>query len=90
MVKRKQDQLYLPLLHTFWVELGENETYKNTSKEEMVAWINKLRENHINEWIVVVIDPTDGKKMNKSKLLPRTTIVDKVKSDFPAGIKKGP
>lgn len=88
-VQKKQDQLYLPLLHTFWVELGENDTYKNTTKENMVAWINKLRENHINEWLIVVLEPTDGKKLNKSKLLPRTSVIDKVKSDFPAGIKKG-
>lgn len=83
----KENLLRLPLLHTFWIEMGEQDTYKNTNRDELCSWINKLRENNVNEWLVVVLEPSD-RKLNKSKLLStRTSAVDKVKADFPPNVK---
>lgn len=53
----------------------------------MVSWINKLVEHGIRDWLVVVVDNSEKKKSNKSKLLLRTTVMDKVRADFPSSIK---
>ena len=84
----KQNLLRLPLLHTFWVELNENDGYKNTTRDDLCNWINRLTQQHINEWLVIVLEPND-KKLNKSaKLLStRTSPVDKVRADFPPNVK---
>lgn len=34
----------------------------------------------INDWLIVVVENFDGKRANK--LLPRTTVLDKIRADF--------
>lgn len=34
----------------------------------------------INDWLIVVVENFDGKRTNK--LLPRTTVLDKIRADF--------
>ncbi|RWS29676.1 trafficking protein particle complex subunit 10-like protein, partial [Leptotrombidium deliense] len=76
-----------PLLHTFWMDCCDVDVYKTSIRDEMLAWINKLQKHSVNDWVVVVMESSDSKKGNKTKLLSRTSVVDKVKADFPQGLK---
>lgn len=39
-----------------------------------------MNKNNIIDWVIVVVETYDLRKHNK--LLPRTTVFDKIKSDF--------
>lgn len=54
--------------------------YKATVREEIEAWLKILGENNIQDWMIVLVETYDIKKTNK--LLPRTTVLDKIRSDF--------
>lgn len=58
--------------------------YKQTVKENISTWLAKLKAKKIYDWLIVVVDHSENRKANKTKLLPRTTVLDKVKSDFPS------
>ncbi|XP_022242094.1 trafficking protein particle complex subunit 10-like [Limulus polyphemus] len=73
-----------PLLHTYWTECSNLESYKSTSREEINAWFSYLKLKNVHDWMIVVVDHADIRKANKAKLLPRTTVLDKVKNDFPS------
>ncbi|XP_074599776.1 SIDL trafficking protein particle complex subunit 10 isoform X2 [Brevipalpus obovatus] len=75
------------LLHTYWFECSDIDSYKSKIREDVISWINKLREYEIWDWLVVIVDSNDRKKSNKAKLLTRTTVADKVRSDFPSSVK---
>lgn len=56
------------------------DSYKAYAKEEILNWLALLRKCGIaNDWLVVVVECADSKKTNK--LLPRTSVLDKVKTD---------
>jgi hypothetical protein len=54
--------------------------YKATVREEIEAWLKILGEHNIQDWMIVLVETYDIKKTNK--LLPRTTVLDKIRSDF--------
>lgn len=56
------------------------ETYKSSVRDSVQAWVTELRQHTINDWMVVVVGAPDAKKTNK--LLPRTSVLDKMKADF--------
>lgn len=56
------------------------DTYKQTTREELVEWTSALKRKNIPDWLIVVVS-TDESKL-KSKLLPRSSVFDKIKSDF--------
>ena len=62
------------------VYLQDLETYKGSVRENVQAWLAELRQHGITDWMVVVVGAPDAKKTNK--LLPRTTVLDKMKADF--------
>lgn len=72
-----------PLLYTFWTDCSDVDLYKNTTKDEINSWVSKLRDKGINDWFIVHIDNSDTRKGNKSKLLPRSSVLDKIRNDFP-------
>ncbi|KAA0185738.1 hypothetical protein HAZT_HAZT006367 [Hyalella azteca] len=72
--------LQLPVLYTYWTDCTDIETYKTSLREKVQKWVGELRERGINDWMVVVVGAPDARKPNK--LLPRTTVLDKMKTDF--------
>ena len=49
-------------------------------KDSIGAWFNQLKLMEFQDWLVILVENSDSRKANK--LLPRTTVLDKVKSDF--------
>lgn len=68
--------------HTYWTDCSDIETYKHTVREDINLWMNKLKSKNIHDWLIIIVDYSDSKRSNK-KLLPRTTVLDKIKNDFP-------
>jgi hypothetical protein len=56
------------------------DVYKTTVREEIEAWLKTLGHYNIQDWMIVLVETYDVKKTNK--LLPRTTVLDKIRSDF--------
>lgn len=54
--------------------------YKATVKDDIELWLKELSSRDINDWLIVVVENYDGKRTNK--LLPRTTVLDKIRTDF--------
>lgn len=59
--------------------------YKSGVRDDIEVWLKELQSRDIGDWLIVVVENYDGKRANK--LLPRTTVLDKVKADF--GTKQG-
>jgi trafficking protein particle complex subunit 10 len=50
--------------------------------------MNKLRDHGITDWFIIHVDNSETRKgINKTKLLPRTSVLDKIKNDFPSTSK---
>lgn len=56
------------------------DVYKSSLKEDIENWLKELNSLEINDWLIVVVENFDGKRTNK--LLPRTTVLDKIRADF--------
>ncbi|CAL4132055.1 unnamed protein product, partial [Meganyctiphanes norvegica] len=69
-----------PIFHTYWTHCLDVEAYKSGTRESLTAWFTQLRQYGITDWMVVLVETPDTRKGNK--LLPRTTVLDKIKSDF--------
>ena len=55
--------------------------YKATVKDDLTNWQNVLKAYSSVDWLIVVVE-NDAKKKNKTNILPRTSIVDKIRNDF--------
>uniref|UniRef100_A0AAY4BYE3 Trafficking protein particle complex subunit 10 n=1 Tax=Denticeps clupeoides TaxID=299321 RepID=A0AAY4BYE3_9TELE len=73
--------LTFPFLHIYWTDCCDTEVYKASVKDDMLRWQSTLRHHGTQDWLIVVVE-TDGKKKNKTNLLPRTSIMDKIRNDF--------
>ncbi|KAL1131835.1 hypothetical protein AAG570_011446 [Ranatra chinensis] len=80
--KLRRPLIETPVLHTFWTQCSDVETYKNTVRDDIDAWMKVLLEANISDWMIVLVETYDFRKTNK--LLPRTTVLDKIRSDFGA------
>lgn len=49
-------------------------------RDEIDKWMNEMNKHNIIDWVIIVVETYDLRKHNK--LLPRTTVFDKIKSDF--------
>ncbi|XP_034042222.1 trafficking protein particle complex subunit 10 [Thalassophryne amazonica] len=74
--------LTFPFLHIYWTDCCDTETYKSSVKEDMIRWQNSLRAHGSADWVIIVVETNDTKKKNKTNILPRSSIVDKIRSDF--------
>ncbi|MEQ2311533.1 Trafficking protein particle complex subunit 10 [Ameca splendens] len=74
--------LTFPFLHIYWTDCCDTETYKSSVKEDMMRWQNTLRSHSSADWVIIVVETNDTKKKNKTNILPRSSIVDKIRSDF--------
>ncbi|XP_053396902.1 trafficking protein particle complex subunit 10-like isoform X2 [Mercenaria mercenaria] len=75
-VKTLVSRLYF---HIFWTDC-DLETYKQKIKEEINDWCAALKAKNIPDWLIVVFNSDENK--GKTKLLPRSSVYDKIKSDF--------
>lgn len=48
----------------------------------MMRWQNSLRAHGSVDWVIVIVESNDSKKKNKANILPRSSILDKIRSDF--------
>ncbi|XP_050448380.1 trafficking protein particle complex subunit 10 [Cataglyphis hispanica] len=71
-----------PIFHIYWTECSDIDTYKTSVRDDIDAWLKILNLYHIQDWMIVLVETYDIKKANK--LLPRTTVLDKIRSDFAA------
>lgn len=72
----------MPVLHVYVTECNEIETYKNTVKEEIDRWLRTLQGYGISDWMILLVETVDVKKTKN--ILPRTTVLDKMRLDFGA------
>ena len=56
------------------------ETYKASVRENIQAWFTQIKLVECSDWLIILVETSDSKKSNK--ILPRTTVLDKVKNDF--------
>jgi len=69
-----------PVFHTYWTHVQDLDTYKQGLKEDIQAWQHSIKASGVaSDWIVVVVEPPDSKKVNKFPL--RTTVLEKLKQD---------
>ncbi|XP_077149660.1 trafficking protein particle complex subunit 10 isoform X1 [Ranitomeya variabilis] len=73
--------LTFPFLHIYWTECCDTEVYKATTKDDLTKWQNSLRAHGTTDWLIVIVE-SEAKKKNKTNILPRTSIADKIRSDF--------
>ncbi|KAF0884262.1 TPC10 protein, partial [Crocuta crocuta] len=73
--------LTFPFLHIYWTECCDTEVYKATVKDDLTKWQNVLKAHSSVDWLIVVVE-NDAKKKNKTNILPRASIVDKIRNDF--------
>ncbi|XP_042242319.1 trafficking protein particle complex subunit 10-like isoform X2 [Homarus americanus] len=69
-----------PIFHTYWTDCADVEAYKSVTKDSLQAWIFSLKQQSVTDWMVILLETPDTRKGNK--LLPRTTVLDKIKNDF--------
>lgn len=70
----------IPVLHTFWIECPDLDTFKASVKDEILQWITLLRKCGVSQdWMVTIVEPADVRKT--SKLLARTSVLDKLKQE---------
>lgn len=56
------------------------ETYRSSTKDDIASWISVLKNYGISDWMIVIVVHEENRV--KTKLLPRTSVLDKVKGDF--------
>ncbi|XP_076177740.1 SIDL trafficking protein particle complex subunit 10 isoform X2 [Ptiloglossa arizonensis] len=69
-----------PIFHIYWSECSDVDTYKTSVRDDIDSWLKTLMQYQIQDWMIVIVETYDIKKTNK--LLPRTTVLDKIRSDF--------
>lgn len=73
-----------PVLHIFVTDCSDVDAYKATVKDEIDSWLRSLNANgHTDDWMILQVETSDSKKTKN--LLPRTTVLDKLRLDFGAG-----
>ncbi|CAG5118255.1 unnamed protein product, partial [Candidula unifasciata] len=68
-----------PYFHIYWTDC-DVEAYKQTVRDDITEWQSALKARNIPDWLIVIVS-TDESKV-KAKLLPRASVLDKVKGDF--------
>ncbi|CAG4959637.1 unnamed protein product [Colias eurytheme] len=79
-VQSELNLLKRPIFHIYWTDCVDIEYYKTTLREDIEIWFKQLEKNNITDWMIVLVETYDIRKTNK--LLPRTTVLDKIKGDF--------
>ncbi|KAK7503040.1 hypothetical protein BaRGS_00005666 [Batillaria attramentaria] len=68
-----------PYFHIYWTDC-DLDTYKQSVRDDLAEWQAALKAKNIPDWLIVVVIPDESKV--KAKLLPRSSVIDKVRNDF--------
>lgn len=68
-----------PYFHIYWTDC-DLDSYKQTVRDDLNEWQSALKAKNIPDWLIVVVIPDESKV--KAKLLPRSSVIDKVRNDF--------
>lgn len=72
-----------PFFHIYWTDCQDADEFKSAVKDSITDWMRKLRDKNIVDWMIIQVISQDSLKGNKPKIqLPRSTVFDKIKSDF--------
>ncbi|OAD74957.1 hypothetical protein PHYBLDRAFT_186589, partial [Phycomyces blakesleeanus NRRL 1555(-)] len=71
-------------LNLYFVACEDNEIYKNKVKKQIKQWVDFITGKKNQEWMVVYVAGQDAKKTN-SYLGLKTTVYDKIRTDFNQG-----
>ena len=68
-------------LYLYFYILQDIDTYKNSAKDEIMDWMNTLKKcGTAHDWMVVLVETPESRK-GANKLLPRTSVVDRLRTD---------
>ena len=71
-----------PVFHIYWIDCPDVDTYKAQTKSEIDIWFSELQRRLISDWMIILVESFESKRT--TKLLQRTTVLDKLRSDFGA------
>ena len=68
------------------MHLQDIDEYRNDLKDKIGKWLTKIKANGNTDWLIIQVNSQGSLKGNKPKLqLPRSSVFDKIKSDFSGG-----
>ncbi|CAN8017882.1 unnamed protein product, partial [Ixodes persulcatus] len=73
-----------PFLHVYWTDCTDLEVYRSRVREDIIAWLAQLKEASVYDWMLVSVECPEPRRANKAKLLPRATVFDRMRADFPS------
>ena len=75
--------LSVSLLEFILIIIQDPDEFKSSVKDGITDWMRKLRDRNIVDWMIIHVISQDSFKGSKPKIqLPRSTVFDKIKSDF--------
>ncbi|KAG0095373.1 hypothetical protein BGZ93_005957 [Podila epicladia] len=69
-----------PYLNLYFVNCEDNESYKNTVRQQIREWINLVTSKKNQEWLIIHVSSQEGAR-NPAKFL-RSSVLDRIKADF--------
>ncbi|RUS22450.1 LOW QUALITY PROTEIN: hypothetical protein BC937DRAFT_89085 [Endogone sp. FLAS-F59071] len=84
IIPQRMMSMHTPYLNIYFVNCSDNESYKNTVKSQIKAWVDVVTLKKNQEWLIVYVPNQDTKKANNF-LSMKTSIYDKIKADFNVG-----
>ncbi|XP_042147105.1 trafficking protein particle complex subunit 10-like, partial [Ixodes scapularis] len=73
-----------PFLHVYWTDCTDLEVYRSRVREDIIVWLAKLKDASVYDWMLVSVECPEPRRANKAKLLPRATVFDRMRADFPS------
>ena len=59
------------------------DAYKSGARDEIMSWMTFLRKCGISQdWMVILVENSDSRSSKTSKLLTRTSVLDKLKTEI--------
>lgn len=71
-----------PVLHIYVTDCCDVDIYKSSISKEIESWQKELLAYGISDWMILLVETVDLKKTKN--ILPRTTVLDKMRLDFGA------
>ncbi|CAN7938034.1 unnamed protein product [Ixodes hexagonus] len=73
-----------PFLHVYWTDCTDLEVYRSRVREDIIGWLAQLKAANVYDWMLVAVEGPEPRRSNKAKLLPRATVFDRMRADFPS------
>lgn len=71
-------------LHVYWTDCTDLEVYRSQVREDIIGWLAQLKAANVYDWMLVAVECPEPRRTNKAKLLPRATVYDRMRADFPS------